>query len=224
MFLTRIFRKSVGGYYRNFFDQRPRRAVAIFPRGSMRLKRLFGRDFATILLALCVVGMLSFGCALKLRIFRKPDFSGALRVENIEDEIARLETAAGTEKDPMAKSNRLFHLAVLYSHHNNSSPDYRSALERLEEYASLNPTEANTDAVLYLRSLLQQIENGAIAYEKLTQNELRVQKALIETLERKNKGLMDENERLDRNNQKMKQVIEELKHLDIRLERKRKKY
>jgi outer membrane protein assembly factor BamD (BamD/ComL family) len=159
----------------------------------------------------------SAGCTVKLKIFRKPDFSKALRVENIADEIARLETAVAAEKDPTARSKSLFHLALLYSHHQNPSPDYRRALKRLEEYAALNPAEANTDEALYLRSLLQRIENGTLAYEKLQREEVGTRQDRIEALQQENEGLA-------RENQEMKQAIEKLKLLDIRLEKKRRNH
>ncbi len=178
----------------------------------------------TILLTLLSVGILAFGCTQKLKIIKKPDFADALRVENIESEICRLEKVIEDETDSYAKSKVLFHLALLYSHHKNPTPDYERALKKLEEYASINPAEANTDKVLYLRSLLHWIEKNKIAYEKLKHGKVRLQTRRIKTLERENEDLRNKNKTLLRENQGMKEVIEKLKYLDIRLEKKRQKF
>lgn len=164
--------------------------------------------------------LLPFGCALQQKNLREPSFYLALQTENIETEISRLEEVIQSGTDSPSRAEAFLNLALLYSHHKNPLPDYMRALEMIDEYALLDPEGAKASYVQYLAALLQEI-GGINILRDVLQNRLEIFRDENRRLRKENEILREKYETLTIETQKTKEIIEKLKNLDIRLERKR---
>ncbi|MBU4503517.1 MAG: hypothetical protein KJ635_02315 [Proteobacteria bacterium] len=154
------------------------------------------------------------GCAQQTKNIKDSTYYLTLQQKEIKSEISHLENALKSEDGSLSRPTSLFYLALLYSHFKNPEPDYKRAFKNLEKYISLDPEEAEQkSSVQYLLSLLKKL----IKNENLC-NEL---KTLNTTLKQENKTLTEKYEKLIIENQNIKEIIENLKQLDIQLEKKR---
>ncbi|MDO9289376.1 MAG: hypothetical protein Q7T83_11375 [Thermodesulfovibrionales bacterium] len=122
-------------------------------------------------------------------------YSAKLKPKDFPREIARLEKIAKTHSDMSVQARAHLQLAMLFLDYKNPAVNYLRALRELEAYISLNPEGGQTDEIQTWRALLSKIEL-----------------------------LTKENNRIKEENQKMNNIIENMKSLDIQLEQKRKKY
>lgn len=122
-------------------------------------------------------------------------FSARLKPKDFSREIARLEKIAKMHSDTSVQARAHLQLAMLFLDYKNPAVNYLRALRELEAYISLNPEGGQTDEIQTWRALLSKIEL-----------------------------LTKENNRIKEENQKMNNIIENMKSLDIQLEQKRKKY
>jgi len=143
--------------------------------------------------------------------------------QNIETEIARLEKIIADDPNSAAAAESSYYLALLYSHHKNPQPDYRSALKKLESYIRLNPEAGEKNDVQCLLSLFRQIDtlrskNHAL---KTKNHNLKKYQARLKS---DTSTLNEEKEQLTAENQNLQDMIEQLKLLDVQLEERRKAY
>lgn len=118
-----------------------------------------------------------------------------LKPRDFPKEIARLEKIAKTHSDTSVQARAHLQLAMLFLDYKNPAVNYIRALRELEAYISLYPEGGQADEIQTWRALLDKIEL-----------------------------LTKENNRIKEENQKMNNIIENMKSLDIQLEQKRKKY
>lgn len=176
-----------------------------------------------------VVALLCTGCAVvKQPAVSKNDqeYYLALQQNDIAGEIKLLEkmTAAGETGTPKQFSaDSYYFLALLYSHHNNPTPDYPKALEALQHYGKLVPAEKQRVETRFLRKLLSQINELTLMAGENTN--LEGEKTLLlkrcATLRQEVADLSKENQTLKSSIEQMKNHIEQLKKLDMRLEQKK---
>lgn len=122
-------------------------------------------------------------------------YSARLKPGDFPKEIARLEKIAKTHSDMSVQARAHLQLAMLFLDYKNPVVNYLRALRELEAYISLEPEGGKADEIQTWRALLNKLE-----------------------------FLTKENNRIKEENQKMKDIIENMKSLDIQLEQKRKKY
>ncbi|MBN1930710.1 MAG: hypothetical protein JW786_03780 [Desulfobacterales bacterium] len=177
------------------------------------------------------IAMLFFstGCAQQTKNIKGSTYYLALQTEAIETEISRLESSSESSDGSLFDPKSYFYLALLHSHYKNPEPNYKRALEKLEEYILIEPESEQNNSVQYLLSLLDRLvknENSCNALKTqittLKEEKRALQEETVTKLERQKESLTQKYENLVRENQDMKEIIEKLKHLDIQLEKKRK--
>ena len=133
------------------------------------------------------------------------------------EQLAIKADAVFTSAAERAKCLRL--LALLHLSPDNPARDYYKAAAALEKLARVSPDEAERiEAAIWLsrvRELLAQQQELLAFKEK--------ERTCLDT-EAENEQLEKRIVALQKNNSKLKQVIEELKHLDLSLEKKRKSF
>ncbi len=168
-------------------------------RYSIYILRLF--------IYICVLSLIT-GCAssfLSKFDTSKPIYDTSAS-KDFKKDIARFNEETKDHHDISVRSRAHFVLAALHSHHNNSSPDYLTALKELRSYISLDPDSAERDDIRNWLAVLLKLE-------KITKKAGGNEKRLI--------FLSRENSKLSEENKKLKETIEKLKSLDIRLEQRR---
>lgn len=167
-------------------------------------------------LSICFFGLLLgfWGCAPALQ---NPD-PAPLQVADltpltVDEKIAATRRELEHTVQPAHRAELLLTLGLLHTHPDNPAPDYARALECLRQYAQHDPQAAASEPIRRLTALLTAV----------TEKTDRTAQLAAE-----NQGLADERqsleqkiEALERSNRNMKAVIEKLKNLDIRLERRR---
>lgn len=161
--------------------------------------RLTFQNMLRLFLLLCMAALLVH-CAL-------PRVSG-LKPSDFANEIQKSRTAARSDPDPARRATAHYRLAVLYSHHNNPSPDYSLALKELETFIALDPQRGNIDEVRDRLALLRELERSNGENRKLL---------------KENRELRNSVEQLTRENRELKDTLEKMERLDIMIEEKRKK-
>jgi hypothetical protein len=167
-------------------------------------------------LRICLFGLLLglFGCtpALKDPIsapLRFPDLPAEAVAEKIATTTRGLEQAV----EPALQAELLLTLGLLYTHPDNSAPDYARALQCLRQYAEHDPQAAASDPIRRLTVLLAAVTAKTDQLTQLAAENSR--------LAAEGHALDQKIKELERSNRDMKAVIEKLKNLDIRLERRR---
>ncbi|MCE5195462.1 MAG: hypothetical protein LLF28_08470 [Nitrospiraceae bacterium] len=115
------------------------------------------------------------------------------KTENIPSEIKKLDENKN-DSDMDVRAKVHLRLAVLYSSYKNPNPNYYMALKELEAYILLDPDGAKNEEIQNLLGLLREIDK---AKHKAAQ--------------------------IMRENKELKDTMEKLKALDIKMEQKRKK-
>ncbi|MEW6289098.1 MAG: hypothetical protein AB1545_04500 [Thermodesulfobacteriota bacterium] len=177
-------------------------------------------NFARLAFALLFVSFLTIGCADKHLFRDSTNYYMAMQYANIADEILFLEKIVG-EKESGATEyvppETYYFLALLYSHNNNPAPDYDKAITALDRYTELTPSEEHERLeIQYLRNILLEINQLALLREE--HECLKDEKT---SLLNKCASLRQKLDTLNKENQTMKNHIDQLKMLDIRLEQKK---
>lgn len=115
--------------------------------------------------------------------------------------------------DPALRAELLLTLALLQTHPDNPAPDYARALHCLQRYAQYDPQAAGSESIRRLTALLAAVTAKTDRAAQLAAENHHLA-AECRALEQKTREL-------ERSNRSMKAVIEKLKNLDIRLERRR---
>jgi len=126
--------------------------------------------------------------------------------KEFSQESTRLGKLAREDPDASVRARSHLRLAFLYLNHKNPQLNYNRALQEMESYVSLAPTEAKTDDIQNWLTVLREVGKLQTTLEK-------VQKT--------NKSLQDEVAGLKELNNKMKERIERLTNLDRQMEEKR---
>ncbi len=119
--------------------------------------------------------------------------------DDFRKEIESLSVGIVVYADKRERAQVYLKMAILSCHHKNPFPDYDGALEELDRYMELDPAGAADDEVLQLRRFLR----------------------AITTLQEENEKLDSDVKKLGTEVDEMKESIEKLKSLDIRMEQKR---
>ncbi len=194
----------------------------------MKHFRLLKLDFRPFILLLSCVGLLTSGCVDKSLFNTYPHYYLSIESENIEPEIVRLEKTIADEPDSAAAAESFYYLSLLYSHHKKRQPDYQKALQNLESYIRLNPEAGKKNDVKYLLSLFRKIETLGAKNNtlKAKNNALKAKNDALKKdrakLKRNSTTLKREKEQLTTENLNLQDIIEQLKLLDIQLEKRRK--
>lgn len=162
------------------------------------------------------LAMTPLGCALKQMPEIKSGPRDYLNIEsdNIKSQISHLEAQLKDQTQETDDPKILFHLALLYSSPNNPSPDHGKALKRIQTYMKKTPDKEKNNFERYIMALLLEIDSRKTRFIKCNNR--------VEGLNKSTQQLKVTCDELSDENQHMKQIIEKLKNLDIRLEKKRK--
>lgn len=167
---------------------------------------------AACFLCLLFCGSIFTGCLITKK--QGPVFYPAMPDETITTEIAAVETALaqlpakGYYRD--ARAALLLKLSMLYAHPDKQTPDYPRAMAYLKQYLTLHDTVHAGYALSLLAGLSECVSSTAdktAAYEDLKKEQEQLEKKYQE---------------LSRENSKHKKMLDQLKRLDIQLEKKRK--
>ncbi len=203
---------------------------------------------APILLA---VSLLLPGCTLpdtRRSVTVVPPYYSSLQSDEIQREVERLKEIASTTTDVYLRAESHLKLALLHSDHRNPNADFAKSLDELERYVSFARERGMSTGVENWYFLLKEIErlrnmSTAKVKEKeeikkklsvlsekdkklearirrLSKERKKMEKTIAE-LEKENgeMGKMLEKQALEI--RKMKETIERLKSLDLRLEKER---
>lgn len=184
-------------------------------------------------LLLCIAFLLLSGCAGRQHKENPADYYLSLSGEQINREISNLEENL-SRKDSAQKQavtpETSYYLALLYSHHNNPLPNYAKAAALLDEYSADVPHGPEKQRLLHTLDLLHTINNFAQVEGECAQlgeekDTLAADKKFLEadnqSLKKKCAELKRNFDRLSKENKKMRNSIEQLKMLDLRLEEKK---
>jgi len=123
-----------------------------------------------------------------------------LKTESLPEDIKLLKEIAQKDPDQSMRAKAYLKLAKLYSSHKNPNLNYQQALKALEMYLSFDPADGGTDEIEDLLAILR-------AMEKINEE---------------NKKSRQKVNQLVRDNKELKESLEQLKNLDIKMEEKRK--
>ncbi len=149
----------------------------------------------------CIFLLLFFVASCGWEGLKKPEGG-----KEFSQESTRLGKLAHEDPDASVRARSHLRLAFLYVNHKNPQLNYNRALQEMESYVSLAPTEAKTDDIQNWLTVLREVGKLQTTLEK-------VQKT--------NKSLQDEVAGLKELNNKMKERIEKLTNLDRQMEEKR---
>ena len=149
----------------------------------------------------CIFLLLFFVASCGWEGLKKPEGG-----KEFSQESTRLGKLAREDPDASVRTRSHLRLAFLYVNHKNPQLNYNRALQEMESYVSLAPTEAKTDDIQNWLTVLREVGKLQTTLEK-------VQKT--------NKSLQDEVAGLKELNNKMKERIERLTNLDRQMEEKR---
>lgn len=127
--------------------------------------------------------------------------------DNFKEEIQSLNEEAKFASNDSERAQIHLKMAALYSHYKNPNPDYSHALKELNEYITLDPEGGKRTEIQNWIAVLQTLKRERKTKESFGLN---------------NRKLKSEIDRLENEKKLMEETIEKLKHLDIRLEEKRK--
>lgn len=145
-------------------------------------------------------------------------FETGISAEEVQAEIERLKNLTEDKTGKAVSVDIYLRLAVLYSSYRNEEPDYISALSALEKYMAVYSRGGNESEINNLHSLLLRIRY--LSEDKRHERLISNNSALIQ----KNSALTKQNKELIINNEAMKETIEKLGTIDLKLEQKRKDY
>jgi len=123
-----------------------------------------------------------------------------VKTQSLPEDIKLLKEIAQKDPDQSMRAKAYLKLAKLYSSHKNPNLNYQQALKALEMYLSFDPADGGTDEIEDLLAILR-------AMEKINEE---------------NKKSRQKVNQLVRDNKELKESLEQLKNLDIKMEEKRK--
>ena len=133
--------------------------------------------------------------------------------QTVAEKIAATSRALEQTAEPSRQAELLLSLALLQTHPDNPAPDHARALYCLRRYAVIDPQAGSSEPIRRLSALLAALTEKTEQVAQLAEENHRLA-AECRALEQKT-------QELERSNRSMKAVIEKLKNLDIRLERRR---
>ncbi len=136
-----------------------------------------------------------------------------LTAEAVAEKIASITRELAQTAEPALRAELLLTLTLLYTHPDNPVPDYARALECLRQYARHDPQAGASGDIRRLTALLAAVTEKTDRLSRLAEENHR--------LAAEGHALDLKIQELERDNRSMKAVIEKLKNLDIRLERRR---
>lgn len=136
-----------------------------------------------------------------------------LTAETVAEKIASTTRGLAQTAEPALRAELLLTLTLLYTHPDNPAPDYARALECLRQYARHDPQAGASGDIRRLTILLAAVTEKTDRLDRLAEENRR--------LAAEGHALDLKIQELERDNRNMKTVIEKLKNLDIRLERRR---
>jgi hypothetical protein len=151
-----------------------------------------------------------------------------LAVDQYVSEIKKLEEAALKEKGKTGRAETYYRLAKLYASCRNPEKSYSTAYGYLLKSAESDPSitaNAEFENMLAMLADIQSLnEDIGIHRQRVDRQALRIEKLEkeMDACRKDTKRLTDENIRLIKENVALKLSIEQLKALDIEIERKRK--
>ena len=184
------------------------------------------------LIAIVAILLASTGCNQLLQQLLRTDANYYVRVHvhNIEPgdfkaatdsiEAALSKDSEGEQPEGFNESRAFLQLSHLYSCYRNPTSDYARALELLEKYVSMLNGKSVAPVIQDRLSLLYTLVN----LQSHNQHLLKEYDAVSEKnkeLSRRLKPLKDEVTRIRAENTRMKEMLEELKDLDIQIEEQR---
>lgn len=185
------------------------------PLNPNRADILAGKNRLTITAVTCLIvySHLLSGCATQPCKPEPFPYPADISADIITDQIARTEKQLSLlperQTEGQEKSALLLRLAMLYAHPENPSRNYPLAIDCLKQYSTFDePVDAE-----FALSLLTRLSESIIAC-KTACAQLTGEKEKLEAQFRES----------SRENLRLKQIIEKLKHLDIQLEKKRKSF
>ncbi len=161
------------------------------------------------------------GCSLN-QALKKPDGE-----EEFLQEASRLEKISREHPQPSVKAQSHLQLAYLYVNHRNPKLSYARALQEMESYISLSPSETQDGefhswlAVLREVAALRQDRKTIARKNKALQANLEKLQSSLERTRESNRSLRDEVVKLKEFNHQMKETLDSLNSLDSQMEEKR---
>lgn len=186
-------------------------------RQYMILFSLLKKQLCFLIVALSL--FLLCGCTPKTVVISQPHYFYSIDRSDINSEIVSLEQLLANDPDS-AGEKTLFHLALLYSHHENMKPDYCKALQLLEDYISSSSVSNIDEEARYYLSLLRQMKELHIKYDALCETNQSLKKQAV-VLDKDKFSLQQEKEKLEAKKRHLEEVIEKLQQLDMQIESKR---
>ena len=146
-------------------------------------------------------------------------FETGISAEEVQAEIERLKNLTEDKTGKATSVDVYLRLAILYSSYKNADPDYISALSALEKYVAVYSGGENELEINTLHSLLLRVRHLS-DHDESDKRLSSYNRALI----KKNNALIKQNEELEKYNKALKETIEKLGAIDLKLEQKRKDY
>ncbi len=172
------------------------------------------------------------GCVEKHLFTKSTDYYLALNKSEVNKEIHFLEDSLKKNKNAEQKvptAETYLYLSLLYSHSNNPEPDFDKAINALDQYEKLSQPQKNIRLeIQHIKKLLNATNCPERVQEVTDKNrETYLQKANMslvkdkEALQHQCTTLRQEIDILTKENQTMKNLINQLKQLDIEIEQKK---
>jgi hypothetical protein len=212
---AQIFFSILGGPFSRTFG---RRITELIEGGGMA-SQLHRLRWVCLLLLLIFLA----GCSLKPSL-KKPEGE-----RDFLQETARLEKLAHEHPETSVRAQSHLQLAFLYVDERNPQLDYTRALQEMESYLFLEPTQTHNDdirnwlAALRETDRLRKDQINLREKNRDLQNQIDKLLTSIGKTQETNKSLRDEVTTLKETNNKMKEAIEKLKSLDRQMEEKRRR-
>ena len=173
----------------------------------------------------CLLLLLIFlaGCSLK-QTLKKPEGE-----REFLEETTQLEKLAHEHPETSVRAQSHLQLAFLYVNERNPQLNYTRALQELESYLFLTPTQTHSADVQNWLAVLRETDrlrkDQLNLREKNRDLQTQIDKLLtsLGKAQEANKSLRDEVVSLKETNNKMKEAIEKLKSLDRQMEEKRRR-
>jgi dynactin complex subunit len=176
-------------------------------------------QWACLLLLLILLA----GCSLK-QTLKKPEGE-----REFLQETTRLEKLAHEHPEASVRAQSHLQLAFLYVNERNPQLDYTRALQEMESYLFLEPSQTRSDDVQNWLAVLREMDRLRKDQHKLREKNGDLQTQVDKLLtslgkeQEANKSLRDEVTNLKGANSRMKEAIEKLKSLDRQMEEKRRR-
>lgn len=171
----------------------------------------------------CIMVVLFFmtSCSLN-QALKKPDGG-----EELLQEASRLEKIARDHPQASVRAQSHLQLAYLYVDHRNPKLSYARALQEMESYLSLSPSETQDGEFHSWLAVLQKVADLRRDRKEIGTKNRNLQARLeklqgsLERARESNRSLRDEVAKLKELNHKMRETLESLNSLDSQMEEKR---